>query len=83
MSGKPGTLFLVEGEPANLRHGAARRRASTVRKFDLTKRKAEKLVDDVEPGSVVSHDGEKMLYRQGESGSWSRRHRRPSRATAR
>ncbi len=62
MAGKPGILFLTEAEAVNV----ARRGPPpglTVRKFDLNKRKAEKLLDNVNQ-VAVSHDGEKMLYRQ-------------------
>jgi tricorn protease len=61
--GKPGIVYFAEGEMANL----ARRGPPpgvTVRKYDLNKRKAEKLVDNVNSVSI-SHDGEKLLYRQG------------------
>jgi tricorn protease len=61
--GKPGILFLTEGPIANLaRRGPPP--GTTVRKFDLKKRKAEKLLENVNQVSV-SHDGEKLLYRQG------------------
>jgi tricorn protease len=61
--GKEGILFLAEGpsvmpmtEPA----------AYTVQKFDLSKRKIEKVVEGVNR-FTVSFNGEKMLYRQGET----------------
>jgi tricorn protease len=63
VAGKAGTLFLLEGEPVNApRRGG--RPQSTVHKFDLAKRKVEKVLDQAGP-LVVSHDGEKMLYRVG------------------
>jgi tricorn protease len=62
-AGKEGTVFLVEGEAVNApRRG---RPSSVVHKFDLSKRKAEKLLDGVSR-FVVSHNGEKMLYQMGE-----------------
>ncbi|HLJ96222.1 MAG TPA: PDZ domain-containing protein [Gemmataceae bacterium] len=61
--GKERLLFLVEGEAVR----ATRRGPPNliVHKFDLGKRKAEKLLDGVRR-FVVSHNGEKMLYQQGE-----------------
>jgi tricorn protease len=38
--------------------------SATIERFDLAKRKAEKVVDGVS-SVAVSHDGEKLLYRQG------------------
>src|SRR5205085_12372180 len=44
LAGKAGTLFLIEGEPVNMpRRGPPP--GSTVQKFDLAKRKAEKFLD--------------------------------------
>src|SRR5439155_22308450 len=61
--GKAGTLFLLEGEPVNVpRRGPAA--GATVHKFDLSKRKAEKLVDQASQ-AAISHNGEKLLYRMG------------------
>jgi tricorn protease len=62
-AGKSGTLFLLEGEAMN----AARREpppGNTLHKFDLAKRKFEKVLDGVSQ-LVVSQNGEKMLYRLG------------------
>jgi tricorn protease len=61
--GKEGTLFLVEGAAVR----ATRRGPPSliVHKFDLSKRKLEKLLDGVRR-FVVSHNGEKMLYQQGD-----------------
>jgi tricorn protease len=62
-AGKEGTVFLVEGEAVNApRRG---RPSSIVHKFDLSKRKAEKLLDGVSR-FVVAHSGEKMLYQMGD-----------------
>jgi tricorn protease len=64
LPGKAGTVLLVEGEAVFApRRGPPP--ASTVHKFDLAKRKAEKLLDQASQ-VVVSNDGEKMLYRVGE-----------------
>jgi tricorn protease len=63
LAGKAGTVFLVEDEPVRApRRGPAG--GSIVHKFDLGKRKAEKLVDGAR-SVVVSDNGEKMLYRSG------------------
>jgi tricorn protease len=62
-TGKEGVVFLVEGEAVNApRRGPS---SSIVHKFDLSKRKAEKLLDGVRR-FVVSHNGEKMLYQMGD-----------------
>lgn len=61
--GKPGIIFLVEGESVR----AARRGpppGATVRKYDLNKRKAEKVLEEANQ-FTVSLNGEKMLYRHG------------------
>jgi tricorn protease len=61
--GKAGTLFLVEGPAVNApRRGP--QSGTTVHRFDLAKRKVEKVLDGVSR-FVVSHNGEKMLYQQG------------------
>lgn len=71
LAGKAGTFFLLEGPaiagmdevPVNTAIPPA-----TIHRFDLAKRKAEKLAE----GAVhvaVSDNGEKLLYRQGEN--WS------------
>jgi tricorn protease len=63
-AGKSGTVYLLEGEPVFMpRRGPPP--GFTVHKFDLTKRKPEKLLDAATQ-FAVSHDGEKMLYRQGQ-----------------
>jgi tricorn protease len=62
-AGKANTLFLVEGEPVRIaRRGPPP--GQTVHKFDLTRRKLEKILDGANQ-FVVSHNGEKMLYRLG------------------
>ena len=62
-AGKKGILFLLEGpevintgEPATL----------NLHRFDLEKRKTEKILDDLK-AFALSADGEKMLYRKGDT----------------
>jgi tricorn protease len=63
LAGKAGTLYLLEGEPVMMmRRGLPP--GVTVQRFDLSKRKAEKVVEGVSQ-VTISHNGEKMLYRQG------------------
>ncbi len=59
-TGKPNTVFIVEAPSALGTMGL------TVHKFDLEKRKLDKVLDGVS-GFDLSANGEKMLYRQGES----------------
>ncbi|MBI3682528.1 MAG: PD40 domain-containing protein [Acidobacteria bacterium] len=60
-AGKANTLFLVEaGTPAP----GAFFGAGSVQKYDLEKRKLDKVLDAA-GGFSVSHNGEKMLYSQG------------------
>jgi tricorn protease len=64
LPGKSGILFLAEGPavigdddyPVN----------ETVQKFDLSKRKVDKVMDEVSD-FTVSFDGEKILYRKGDA----------------
>ncbi len=65
--GKTGILFLAEG-PMVLREADYENLAFTVQKFDLSKRKVDKFLEEVNEFSV-SGNGEKMLYRKGEQ--WS------------
>src|SRR5262249_53550481 len=70
LAGKEKTLYLLEGpavrglEPDEDTpdHAPA---GATLRRFDLEKRKAEKLLEGVR-SVEVSHDGKTLLYRQGE-----------------
>jgi tricorn protease len=59
-AGKEGEVILLEGQPLS-------DESATIQKFDLKKRKTEKLTDDVS-GFQMSANGEKMLFRQG--GNW-------------
>jgi tricorn protease len=63
-TGKPGVLFVLEGQPANFEVDGGRWK-NVLHRFDLDKRKAEKFVEDVATFRV-SHDGEKLLYNQGD-----------------
>ena len=63
-AGKSGILFLAEGPsviPVNLEDSPKQ----TIQKFDLSKRKVDKFVDDVND-LAVSFNGEKLLYRKDE-----------------
>jgi tricorn protease len=65
VSGKSGILFLAEG-PAVL--GEEDSFSQTIQKFDLSKRKVDKFIDDVSD-FTISFDGEKLLYHKDDS--WS------------
>ncbi len=68
LPGKAGTIFLLEGPAVLLENDSPIEPADapvTVHRFDLSKRKAEKLADGAKY-VAVSGDGEKMLYKQGE-----------------
>src|SRR5438034_258383 len=58
--GKTGHLFLVEAAPVAGRFGD---NALTLHQFDLEKRKVEKILEGINTFDL-SHNGEKMLYRQ-------------------
>jgi tricorn protease len=62
MAGKTGHLFLLEAAPVAGRFGE---NALSLHQFDLEKRKFEKVLDGISSFDI-SHNGEKMLYRQGE-----------------
>ncbi len=64
-AGKSGILFLSEG-PAVITEDDQQNLQQTIQKFDLSKRKVDKFLDEVND-YVVSFDGEKILYRKGES----------------
>jgi tricorn protease len=65
--GKAGVLFLAEG-PTVIGPDDFPNLRQTIQKFDLGKRKVEKLLDEVND-FAVSFDGGKILYRKGEQ--WS------------
>ena len=63
--GKSGILFLSEG-PMVITEDDQENLPQTIQKFDLSKRKVDKFLDEVND-FVVSFDGEKILYRKGEA----------------
>jgi tricorn protease len=65
LPGKTGILFLAEG-PLVVTEDDFPNVSQTIQKFDLSKRKVDKVVEDVND-FTVSFDGEKILYRKGES----------------
>jgi tricorn protease len=64
-SGKSGILFLSEG-PVVVTEEDQQNLPQTIQKFDLSKRKVDKWIEDVND-YAVSFDGEKILYRKGEA----------------
>jgi tricorn protease len=62
LAGKSGILFLAEG-PMVATDGDL---PQTIQKFDLSKRKVDKWIEDVND-YTVSFDGSKILYRKGEA----------------
>jgi tricorn protease len=62
--GSSGILFLAEG-PSVIRESDLEDLKSTIQKFDLSKRKVDKFLDEVND-YTLSADGSKMLYRKGE-----------------
>jgi tricorn protease len=62
LTGKSGILFLAEG-PMVATEGDL---PETIQKFDLSKRKVDKWIEDVND-YTVSFDGSKILYRKGEA----------------
>jgi tricorn protease len=65
LSGKSGILFLEEAANA-LSEEDQRNLTGTIQKFDLSKRKVDKWVEEVND-YAVSFDGGKLLYRKGEA----------------
>ena len=59
-AGKTGTLYILESPPAPTPEA----QGVTLHKFELSKRKAEKLLDGI-TSFDLSSNGEKMLFRQG------------------
>jgi tricorn protease len=64
-TGKTGMLFLAEG-PQVLTEDDFPNIGQTIQKFDLSKRKVDKVMEDVND-FVISFDGEKILYRKGDT----------------
>jgi tricorn protease len=62
-AGKAGTLYAVEAPPPSFGEGEPA--GSTIHRFDLKSRKADVAVAGVR-NFLISFNGEKMLYRQGE-----------------
>jgi tricorn protease len=67
LSGKSGILFLAEA-PMVMTESDQENPPLTIQKFDLSKRKMDKWIEEVND-YAVSFDGEKILYRKGEA--WS------------
>ena len=65
LAGKSGLLFLAEG-PMIVTEDDYPNVPETIQKFDLVKRKVDKVLEDVND-FTVSFDGEKILYRKGDS----------------
>ena len=65
LPGKTGILFLAEG-PLVITEDDQPNVSQTIQKFDLSKRKVDKVLEDVND-YAVSFDGEKILYRKGDS----------------
>ncbi len=65
LGGKSGILFLSEG-PLVVTEDDQPNVSQTIQKFDLSKRKVDKVLEDVND-FAVSFDGEKILYRKGDS----------------
>jgi tricorn protease len=65
LNGKSGILFLAEG-PMVVTEDDQPNVPQTIQRFDLSKRKVEKVMEDVND-FTVSFDGEKILYRKGDT----------------
>lgn len=65
LPGKSGILFLAEG-PLVFTEDDQENPSLTLQKFDLSKRKVDKWIEDVND-FTISHDGEKILYRKDDS----------------
>jgi tricorn protease len=65
LAGKSGILFLEEA-PSVATEEEQQNLSQTIQKFDLSKRKVDKWIDDVND-YTISFDGEKILYRKGEA----------------
>jgi tricorn protease len=62
LAGKSGVLFLGEGPMVSTED----EQNETIQKFDLSKRKVDKFIEEIND-YTVSFDGEKLLYRKGDS----------------
>jgi tricorn protease len=65
LPGKSGILFLSEA-PQVITEDDQPNLNQTIQKFDLSKRKVDKFIDEVND-FTISFDGEKILYRKGDS----------------
>jgi len=65
LGGKSGILFVSEG-PMVVTEDDQENLSQTIQKFDLSKRKVDKFLEDVND-YAVTFDGEKILYRKGEA----------------
>ena len=65
LAGKSGILFLAEASSV-VTEDEQQNLPQTIQKFDLSKRKVDKWIDEVND-YTVSFDGEKILYRKGEA----------------
>lgn len=63
VAGKAGTFYILEDPPAGSPQQGPPSR--TAHKFDIKTRKLDKVLDGVRE-FILSHNGEKMLYRQGQ-----------------
>ncbi len=66
LPGKSGILFLAEGPMVFAIDDDGANVTETIQKFDLSKRKVDKVMDEVSD-FTVSFDGEKILYRKGDA----------------
>ena len=64
LAGKTGILFLSEG-PMVITEDDWENLPQTIQKFDLSKRKTDKFLDEVND-ITIDFDGGKLLYRKGE-----------------
>jgi tricorn protease len=64
-AGKPGVVYLLERPPAGLSGGDGEQPLRTLHRFDLEKRKSEKLLERI-ADARLAHNGEKLLYRRGQ-----------------
>ena len=64
LAGETGVLFLAEA-PLVVRESDSQNLKVTLQRFDLSKRKVEKFLDEAND-FTVSFDGKKILYRKGE-----------------